>query len=284
MTFIIVSGRSGAGKSIALHILEDIGYYCIDNLPITLLAELGGQYSQLQQHHKGVAVSVDARSDSAHLALFNQTLEQITQHGIHCRVLYLDADDTTLLKRYSETRRKHPLSSSQRSLSEAIAAETLLLQPLAEAADLKLDTSASKPQQLRQLIRNHLGHSQDTSLSVLIQSFGFKYGLPRDADFVFDVRCLPNPYWEPHLRTFTGLDQPVQDYLAAQDNVLAMRTSIQNFILTWLSSIEASDRSYLTLAIGCTGGQHRSVFITECLSRTLSQQGIPIQTRHRELA
>jgi UPF0042 nucleotide-binding protein len=198
-------------------------------------------------------------------------------------MLFLDAQLDTLIKRFSETRRKHPLTNQQRSLSEAILHEQDLLQPLSEAADLRIDTTHTNVHELRDLIRNRIG-GESGQVSILFESFGFKHGLPRDVDYLFDVRCLPNPYWQMELRTFTGLDKPVEDYLDAQDETKQMVTDLIDFLSRWIPAFEADGRSYLTIAIGCTGGQHRSVYVVERLVKHFQAAGLQVMSRHRELS
>ena len=268
MRLIIVSGRSGSGKSTALNVLEDNGFYCIDNLPAGLLPELAERaliHTELAQPL--VAVSIDARNLPSHLSRFPELLEEVRAKHIHCDVLYLDADEETLLKRFSETRRRHPLSSANRSLAEAIEDETKLLGPIIDLADLKINTTNLNLYQLRDAIKLRLLNQPEPGTAFLVESFGFKRGMPVDADLVFDVRCLPNPYWKPELRDQSGLDQPVVDYLAAQPDVEEMFQDISSYLLKWLPRFAASNRAYVTIAIGCTGGHHRSVYLTERLDR-----------------
>ena len=285
MRLIIVSGRSGSGKSTALNVLEDNGFYCIDNLPAGLLPELAERaliHTELAQPL--VAVSIDARNLPSHLSRFPELLEEVRAKHIHCDVLYLDADEETLLKRFSETRRRHPLSSPHRSLAEAIEDETTLLGPIIDLADLKINTTSLNLYQLRDAIKLRLLNQPEPGTAFLVESFGFKRGMPVDADLVFDVRCLPNPYWKPELRDQSGLDQPVADYLAAQQDVEEMFQDISSYLLKWLPRFAASNRAYVTIAIGCTGGHHRSVYLTERLGQTLQQTLKNVQVRHRDLS
>ena len=270
MRLIIVSGRSGSGKSTALDVLEDNGFYCIDNLPAGLLPQLAENAlinTELQQPK--VAVSIDARNLPSHLTRFPELLEEARARHIQCDVLYLDADEDVLLKRFSETRRRHPLTNANRSLAEAIRVESELLGPIADLADLKIDTTSLNLYQLRDSIKLRLLNQPEPGTAFLVESFGFKRGMPVDADLVFDVRCLPNPYWKPELREHSGLDQPVIDYLAAQPDVEEMFNDISSYLLKWLPRFAASNRAYVTIAIGCTGGHHRSVYITERLGQLL---------------
>ncbi len=256
MRLIIVSGRSGSGKSTALDVLEDSGYYCIDNLPAGLLPELAER------------ALINTES---HLSRFPELLNEVRGRHIQCDVLYLDADEETLLKRFSETRR---LSSANRSLAEAIRDETNLLGPIADLADLKVNTTHLNLYQLRDTIKLRLLNQPEPGTAFLIESFGFKRGMPVDADLVFDVRCLPNPYWKPELREQSGLDQPVADYLAAQPDVEEMFQDISSYLLKWLPRFAASNRAYVT----------SSVYLTERLGRLLQQSLKNVQVRHRDLS
>lgn len=284
MRLIIVSGRSGSGKSTALAVLEDNGFYCIDNLPAGLLPELAERalfHTELLQPQ--VAVSIDARNLPSQLKRFPELLEEARARHIQCDVLYLDAADDTLLKRFSETRRRHPLTTDSCSLAEAIRDETLLLAPIIEHADLKIDTTRLNLYQLRDTIKLRLLDKPEPGTAFLFESFGFKRGMPVDADVVFDVRCLPNPYWKPELREFSGLDQPVIDYLTAQADVDEMFQDILAYLSKWLPRFAASNRAYVTVAIGCTGGHHRSVFLAERLVEALRESLKNVQVRHRDL-
>lgn len=284
MRLIIVSGRSGSGKSTALDVLEDNGFYCIDNLPAALLPELAERaLLHTELLHPQVAVSIDARNLPSQLQRFPELLSDVRSRYIQCDLLYLDADEETLFKRFSETRRRHPLTNSSRSLAEAIEAEKQLLAPIAELSDLKIDTTQLNLYQLRDLIKIRLLNQPEPGTAFLIESFGFKRGMPVDADLVFDVRCLPNPYWKPELRDYSGLDQPVIDYLQAQPDVEEMYQDILAYLSKWLPRFAASNRAYATVAIGCTGGHHRSVFLAERLGRVLKDTLKNVQIRHRDL-
>ena len=282
MRLIIVSGRSGSGKSTALDVLEDNGFYCIDNLPAGLLPDLA-ESALTEMLQPQVAVSIDARNLPSHLQRFPELLDEVRGRHIHCDVLYLDADDETLLKRFSETRRRHPLTSDTRSLAEAIQDESLLLGPISDLADLKIDTTHLNLYQLRDTLKLRLLNKPEPGTAFLVESFGFKRGMPVDADLVFDVRCLPNPYWKPELRDYSGLDQPVIDYLAAQPDVQEMYQDLSVYLHKWLPRFAASNRSYVTIAVGCTGGQHRSVYLAERLGTALKAQLKNVQIRHRDL-
>jgi len=280
---VVVSGRSGSGKSTALHLLEDNGFYCIDNLPAGLLPELARQAQNTDLSLPKVAISIDARNLPSDLKRFPELLKQVRDAGIICDVLFLAATDEVLIKRFSETRRKHPLTDGNLSLGEAIAAELKLLEPIIDLASLKIDTSHLTLYQLRDQLKQRLLSSQNSGPSILIQSFGFKRGVPVDADLVFDVRCLPNPYWKPDLRPFCGKDQPIRDYLEAQPDVQEMYQDIYQYLHKWLPRYAAGERSYMSIAIGCTGGHHRSVYIAERLVQDLSDNFSNLLIRHRDL-
>ncbi|HCA22917.1 MAG TPA: RNase adapter RapZ [Pseudomonas sp.] len=283
MRLIVVSGRSGSGKSTALHLLEDNGFYCIDNLPAGLLPELARQASLNDFSVPDVAISIDARNLPNDLARFPQLLKEVRAAGVQCDILFLAARDEVLIKRFSETRRKHPLTDDQLSLGEALAQELKILEPIIDLATLKVDTSHLNLYQLRDQLKQRLLGAQGSQPSVLIQSFGFKRGVPTDADLVFDVRCLPNPYWMPDLRAYSGRDEPVRDYLVAQPEVEDMFQDIVYYLRKWLPRYAASERSYMTIAIGCTGGHHRSVYIAERLVEALSRTTPNLLIRHRDL-
>jgi UPF0042 nucleotide-binding protein len=279
----IITGMSGSGKSIALHTLEDMGYYCIDNLPVSILEAVALHLTdEPEAIFCKTAVGVDARSQPSQIPLLPEFVQNMRRQGVDVNVLFLDAQNTTLIKRFSETRRKHPLTDNVRSLDEAIQHERLLLEPISTSADLRIDTSHTNLHELRDLLRSRM--DDDTiRASILFESFGFKHGVPRDADFIFDVRCLPNPHWQAALRPQTGLDQEVADFLNAH---LATRDMVQDLIRffdRWIPTFEADGRSYLTVAIGCTGGQHRSVYLVDRLFRHFKTQGMQVMSRHREL-
>ncbi|PQA52116.1 RNase adapter RapZ [Amnimonas aquatica] len=284
MKLVIVSGRSGSGKSTALHQLEDLGYYCVDNLPVALLPELVNTFrSGIEGEPTRLAVGIDARNRVHDLSRYADIARILKEQGCDPEIVYLDARDDMLMARFSSTRRKHPLSSNQRSLEEAIAYERELLDQLASHADLRLDTSSLSVHDLREALRQRFEPDGERTSMVLIESFAFKHGVPLDADLVFDVRCLPNPHWETGLRDMTGLDQPVIEFLDEQPLVEALYLDIYSFLLRWLPELQASDRTYVTVAIGCTGGQHRSVYMVERLSAALHETLGQLQTRHREL-
>lgn len=283
MELIIISGRSGSGKSTALHQLEDEGYYCIDNLPVSLLPRLMEEVSRPEfQHFRGAAVCIDARNAWKDLARCSEILEDLPA-TVHSRILFLDAQETTLIKRFSETRRRHPLSSDVLPLAEAIQQERQLLEPLASAASLVLDTSQMTIYELRDEIRQRLVGASAGSMSILIQSFGFKRGVPTDADLVFDVRMLPNPHWVKSLRLQNGLDPEVAEFLQAQPLTDELFADICHYLDRWLPHYSESKRSYMTIALGCTGGQHRSVYLAHRLFQHYREQYSHIHLRHREL-
>ena len=283
MKLLIISGRSGSGKSTALNMLEDHGYYCIDNLPASLLPAFIARISSETTALPMVAVSIDARNIPDDLKKVPRILQDIKKTVVNTEVIFLDANGPTLIKRFSESRRRHPLTSDTVGLREAINKERELLEPLATLAGLSIDTSTMSVHQLRELVRARVVDKKTSSLSVMFESFGFKNGVPIDADFVFDVRCLPNPFWNPELKPFTGLDQPVADYLGNQPEVIEMLSDIQQFLSRWLPRFEASNRSYMTIAIGCTGGQHRSVYLCERLRQGFDGKIMNLQVLHREL-
>lgn len=284
MRLIIVSGRSGSGKSTALDVLEDNDFYCIDNLPAMLLPELAERtLLAAELVHPQIAVSIDARNAPNQLERFPELLAGLRERHIVCDVLYLDADDETLLKRFSETRRRHPLTNESRSLAEAIRDEKVLLAPITDLADLTINTSHLNLYQLRDSIKLRLLDKPEPGTAFLIESFGFKRGVPVDADVVFDIRCLPNPYWKPDLRAYCGLDQPIIDYLNEQTDVEEMYADIYAYLAKWLPRFAASNRAYVTVAIGCTGGQHRSVYMAQRLGDSLRQELSNVQIRHRDV-
>ena len=283
MKLTIISGRSGSGKSTVLHVLEDRGYYCIDNLPASLLSSLASRISSDATGIPNVAVSIDARNISADLDKFPRIINELKNKSLPTEIVFLDANSQTLLKRFSESRRKHPLSSEAIGLKEAIDKESELLEAISIMASLSIDTSNMSLHQLRDTVKNRLLDDQQTTLALLFQSFGFKNGLPVDADIVYDVRCLPNPYWDNSLRSLTGLNDAVVGFLDSQEEVQEMCSDIENFLQKWIPSFESNNRSYITVALGCTGGQHRSVYMCEKLGEIFSTQGSNVQVRHREL-
>jgi len=284
MKLTIVSGLSGSGKSVALHMLEDMGYYCIDNLPVAVLPNfIRETVATGNPEYEQMAVGVDARNRPSEVEALPDILSQFSEDGIHCELIFLEADEDVLLRRYSETRRRHPLSDHERTLPDAIQEERRLLSSIAERADLVIDTSRLTANRLRELIHDRLNHEGGTSLSLMFESFGFKHGVPRDADFVFDVRCLPNPHWEPALRPRTGRDQEVIDYLDASELARRMVGDLIDFLEQWLPPFEVGRRSYVTVAVGCTGGQHRSVYVVDRLSEHFKNHWGQVVTRHSSL-
>jgi len=284
---IIISGLSGSGKSVALQCLEDIGYFCIDNLPAPLLFEFisgfPGGAEDVVADFSGAAVSIDSRNKS-YLSEINKYLSMLEENGINYRILFLEAEVEKLVRRYSETRRKHPLTDDSTPLIEGIKQEVELTRSLHDSAERVIDTTNTTPHELRGLVRDFAGSGSSKGPLFLIESFGFKHGSPREADFLFDVRCLPNPYWQESLRPLTGLDEPVKDFLGDKKIVNEMIEEIFNFLGKWLPGFASENRSYITVAIGCTGGQHRSVYVCEKLYKLFSDDGIDVQVRHRELA
>ena len=284
MKLIIVSGLSGSGKTVALHTLEDEDYYCVDNLPIGLLPNFVAEVSDRNiQPYENIAVGIDARSEPSDLRRFKEIIEHIREQGVDLEVIYLQAELTALIKRFSDTRRRHPLAKKGMPLPEAIEVERSLLSDIANVADLFVDTTYTNVHQLRDTIQEQVIKRRKGGLSILIQSFGFKHGTPTDSDFVFDVRCLPNPHWEPKLRPLTGLDADVVEFLSHQDDVNDMLKHITDYLHAWIPKFELQNRYYLTISIGCTGGQHRSVFIAEQLSNNFHDSAANVSIRHREL-
>ena len=281
MKLIVVSGRSGSGKTIALRVLEDLGYYCVDNLPVTLLPQL---VNETRDRHDRLAVSIDVRNMPEQSGDIETLLGQIRQASdIEFSSIFTDADNATLIRRYGESRRLHPLSRKDLSLDQAILQETHLLAPLSSTADLRIDTSTLSIHDLSEQICERILGRKEKELVLVFESFGFKHGTPKDADFVFDARFLPNPHWVPELRALTGLDGPVRDYLQAQPDVMLYSQQIDTLLSNWLPHLERNNRSYVTVAIGCTGGQHRSVFITEQLAASFRARNKTVQVRHRTL-
>ncbi len=284
LRLIIVSGLSGSGKSVALHVLEDLGYYCIDNIPAALLK------SAMREVQSGegsagelLAVGVDARNRSQDLEALPGLIDDLRDQGVRTDIVFLHASDEILLQRYSESRRRHPLAEHGAELRKAISAEREILTHVNDAADLIIDTSQTSIYELADAIRERVDRRKPDSLSVLIESFGYKHRIPADADFVFDMRCLPNPYWSVELRGLTGLDSEVVEFLDAEETFHAMFEDIVSFLNRWIPRFEAAHREYLTVAIGCTGGQHRSVHMTEKIAASLREYHEPVLTRHNNL-
>ena len=285
MNLVIISGLSGSGKTVALHTLEDEDSYCVDNLPLGLLPEFVRRVmNRTIQPYENIAVGIDARSDSHDLRCFSEIIEPIRELDIDLKVIYLQAELGTLIKRFSDTRRRHPLARKGLPLAEAIEVERNLLSDIAAGSDLFVDTTFTNIHQLRELIKEQIiQRDKQNGLSVLFQSFGFKHGTPTDSDFVFDVRCLPNPHWEQQLRPLTGLDPDVIRFLQDQEEVTQMLDYIREFLYNWIPKFEQQNRYYLTVSIGCTGGQHRSVYIAQQLSEDFRGKVDTVSIRHREL-
>ncbi|MHB0774380.1 RNase adapter RapZ [Halomonas sp. WWR20] len=284
MQLVIISGRSGSGKSVALQALEDLGYYAIDNLPANLLVSLINELQTAPATRNNIAVSIDARNLPESLERFPALLEGVRERGIDSQVVYLTADSKILLERYSATRRRHPLTrGSEMSLAEAIEHEQHYLTPIRLMADLVIDTSSLSVHDLRGRIAEQVARHTGRNLTLTFESFGYKKGVPLDADMVFDVRCLPNPYWDPRLRAFNGRDVEIIRFLEGYPDVLAMGDDIRDWLERWMPAYLASNRSYLTVAVGCTGGQHRSVYLVERLATHFAQQMSGVRLRHREL-
>ncbi len=286
MKLLIVTGMSGSGKTIALRALEDAGFFCTDNLPVCLLdAFLEYMVESQGEMVEQIAVGIDARSQLANLKDLPQMIDRLRQQSsFDCEVISIEAKRETLIKRFSETRRKHPLSDHAVSLAQAIDKEREQLAPLIDAADLHIDTTQTTLHELRDLIRKRVSNKDDSQLSISFESFGFKHGVPADADFVFDVRCLSNPHWQTTLRPLTGLNSEVAKFLEQHEQTRDMLRDLTKFLQTWIPHFEADGRSYLTVAIGCTGGQHRSVYISNQLYQHFSASRVKVLSRHRELS
>jgi len=284
MRLVVISGRSGSGKSTALHLLEDLGFNCIDNLPVKLLPAIAAELQQENSIHDRVAVSIDARNQPEQLESFPDILKQLQSANQDCQIIYLDASTPTLIKRFSATRRRHPLSTEQVSLKEALEKERQLLTPITDATQLTIDTTHMNMHELRDLVKKRVAQHEGQGISLLFESFGFKNGVPIDSDLVFDVRCLPNPYWNHALRALSGKDDAVIEFLQEQGSVKEMKTDIEQYLRKWLPMFEDNNRSYMTVAIGCTGGQHRSVYLVESLAKSFNETYNSVQARHRDLS
>lgn len=280
---IVVSGLSGAGKSTALKALEDMGYHCIDNLPAPLLNDFSGHLQAEPERYQRVALGMDIRAPGLDPGQLAQWLETLRGAGIRAQLLFLEARDEVLLKRYGETRRRHPLAGDAGVLQAAVARERSLLAPLRALADWTIDTSETNVHQLTHQTWRHVGPDTD-HMTVVVQSFGFSNGVPADADFLFDARCLPNPHWSDDLRPLTGRDAPVAEWLGKEPAVTALGDDIENFLRRWLKEHEAAHRSFVTIAIGCTGGRHRSVFLAERVVRALREDFAVVVLHHRDTA
>ncbi|HDL5395760.1 TPA: RNase adapter RapZ [Mannheimia haemolytica] len=279
MELIIISGRSGSGKSVALRALEDAGYYCVDNIPLPLIPTLT---YYLTQENRSAVISLDIRNLPNTPNAIEELLTQL--EPLNAKLIFLDCERNTLIRRYSDSRRIHPLSTQDDlSLEGALDLEQKLLEPLVQNANYIIDTSHLSSHELAENLRQILQGSTEKELKIIFQSFGFKYGLPADSDYVFDVRFLPNPHWNPELRPMTGLEQPVIDLLERQTEVHNFIYQTRNYLEMWLPMLEQNNRSYLTIAIGCTGGKHRSIFIAEQLAKYFQAKGKNVQVRHKSL-
>jgi len=279
---VLVSGLSGSGKSTALRALEDLGCYCVDNLPAALLKDFATEMAAHPALYSSVALGIDARSRGPELAQIPHWLDELTGAGLGCQMLFLTADDKAIIKRFSETRRRHPLTSEHCALPQAIRMEIALLEPLRHRSDWVIDTSDTNIHELRRQVWKCVGGESD-SMTIVLESFAFKRGVPQDVDFVFDARNLPNPHWAEQLRNLTGLDSAVRDWLEKQEAVGQMCADIEQFLLKWLPQFSDSQRSYITVGIGCTGGQHRSVYLVAQLAESLRERFARVMTHHREL-
>lgn len=278
---VVLTGMSGGGKTIALRAMEDLDFYCVDNLPALLIPDLVRAIeSGRQGNMPRIAVGIDVRSED--LERMPGMLSELAASGVNVHLVFVDSSNHVLLKRYSETRRRHPLAAEKRSLADAIALERKLLKPLADIAESVMDTSELNVHQLRRQIATEFASRVD-GLTLMFESFAFKRGLPTDADFVFDVRCLPNPHWEAPLRPLTGKDAPVREFLDQQQQAVEYLGDMQRFLDTWLPRFEVADRSYVTVSVGCTGGRHRSVYMVEKLAEHCRQHHHDVITFHREL-
>jgi len=280
---IVISGLSGAGKSIALNVLEDLGYYCVDNLPLGLLEAFAVELADAQPTPERVAAVIDARNLTSAFHLFPDIKDAIGNQGVDCEVVFLEANDDAITKRFSETRRKHPLTAANVALLEAIQRERTLLKPVRDLADSCIDTSRTQYHELRELIRQRVDRRPLETMSLQFLSFGYKHGIPLNADYVFDVRSLPNPYWEVGLRQLNGRDEKVVAFLDSQPAVRAMLDSLREFLDQWVPAFEDDNRAYLTVAVGCTGGNHRSVYVVEQLAAQFRERRNGVLVRHRDI-
>jgi len=278
---IIVSGMSGGGKSTALNALEDLGYYCIDNLPGAMLPGFGPQISANPDLYNKVALGIDARSRESDLQVIIDWMSLLRETGFNCRLLFVTADKPVLIKRFSETRRRHPLTGSDQVLPDAIDNEARLLETLRHWSDQVIDSSHTNIHQLRRQVWNFVDRNS-SGMTIVLQSFAYKQGVPQDADFIFDARILPNPYWQDDLRALTGKDEAVSSWLEGDTQVIQMSRDIEGFMHTWLPAFQDAQRSYVTICIGCTGGKHRSVFLAEALAKSLGKNHENVLVHHRE--
>jgi UPF0042 nucleotide-binding protein len=279
---VLVTGLSGGGKSTALRAIEDLGFYCVDNLPAALLPEFAEQIKHGAAIYARVALGIDARSPEQDLREIPAWLDGLSGSGIDCRMLFLDAESKAIIKRFSETRRRHPLTSQGRALPQAIEQETNLLAVLRQKADWVIDTSDTNIHQLRRQVWKCIDAERD-SMTIVLESFAFKRGVPQDVDLIFDARVLPNPHWVDSLRDLSGLDEPVRKWLDEDASVDRLITDVLAFLKTWLPEFRRSQRTYLTVGIGCTGGRHRSVYLVDRLARGLGNDFGAVLIHHREL-
>lgn len=283
-SLLLVSGMSGSGKSVALHTFEDLGFYCVDNLPAELLAAFVRSVTRDDGTPSRLAVAIDVRNRHSDLANIPEWLSEVGAMGLDPRLVFFDTRDEVLLKRYADTRRRHPLSHLGLALADAIALERQVLKPLRSLADVIIDTSELNVHQLRRQVTQDLGLTRDDSLSLLFESFAYRRGVPPDADFVFDARVLPNPHWDARLRPLSGRDAEVRNYLESQAEVVEYVAQVTGFLDAWLPRMRKDTRSYATVAFGCTGGRHRSVYLAETLAAHAREHGWPdVATYHREL-
>ncbi len=285
MRIIVLSGLSGSGKSVALHMLEDFGYYCIDNIPAALLKPfVSYTVRSPEPRYERTAIGLDARNTAAEVASVPRLIDELKRSGLQCEVLFLTASDDELLRRYQETHRKHPMARSDVGLREAIAMEREVLEPIAAIADLLIDTTRLSVHGLRDLINRRVEQRAAGRLSITFESFGFKRGIPGDADFVFDARALPNPYWEPALRNLNGRDPEVMRFMETHTHVAKLIEDIAQFVRNRIPEYQAGNRGYLTVAVGCTGGQHRSVYIVDRLVEQFAREFEDVTARHSSLS
>jgi UPF0042 nucleotide-binding protein len=281
---VIVSGMSGSGKSVALNTFEDLGFYCVDNLPAELLPEFVRSVARDDGAPEKLAVGIDVRNRHSDLANIPEWLSAVGAIGLDPRLVFFETADEVLLKRYADTRRRHPLSHLGLSLGDAISLERQVLKPLRQVADAVIDTSTLNVHQLRRQVITEFGLVSDTTVSLLCESFAYRRGVPADADFVFDARVLPNPHWNPELRPLSGRDALVREYLETQPDVQAYASQVEAFLDDWLPRLRSDTRSYVTIAFGCTGGRHRSVYLAERLARHFRDTGwAEVAVHHREL-
>jgi UPF0042 nucleotide-binding protein len=282
---IIVSGLSGAGKTVALKQYEDLGYYCIDNIPLALIGTMiTRMLARDEDRYARLALGIDARESPREIRRFPSHLQRLRSRGVDARVVFLTANDEVILRRYGETRRRHPLADADTSLLEAIRRERVLLAPIANVADEPLDTSHMNLHELREAIHARLPEAGAGRLAVLFLSFGFKHGVPDGCDFLFDVRCLPNPHWQPALKKLSGRDPEVAAWLDRHSDVQKMLEDIRAFLEPWLPAFRSQDRAYVTIGVGCTGGQHRSVYLVERLAAHFRASFDPVIVKHKELS